>query len=75
MAEGLDEGLGMLDRLGGATGIDGYHVYHAARADLLRRAERHAESAGYYARAIELCTNAAERRYLERRLRELQRNP
>jgi RNA polymerase sigma-70 factor, ECF subfamily len=75
MSEGIDAGLAMLDRLGGATGIDGYHAYHAARADLLRRAGRHAESARHYTRAIELCTNASERRYLERRLRELRRNP
>ena len=46
-------------------------MLHAARADLLRRAERLLEAAVAYRRALELCTNPVERRYLERRLVEM----
>jgi len=69
MAEGIDAGL---RRLGGLAGeLEGYHLWHAARADLLRRDGRHAEAARSYAAAIERCGNAIERRYLERRLAEV----
>jgi RNA polymerase sigma-70 factor (ECF subfamily) len=53
-----------------AEALDGYHLLHAARADLLRRQDRHGEAAAAYARALELASNAAERRFLERRLAE-----
>ena len=52
-------------------GLDEYHLLHAARADLLRRLERHAEAAAAYRRALELATNPVERAYLERRLEEV----
>ncbi|HEY7294891.1 MAG TPA: RNA polymerase subunit sigma-24, partial [Dehalococcoidia bacterium] len=48
-----------------------YHLFHAARADLLRRAGRAAEAADAYRRALTLCSNAVERRYLTRRLTEI----
>ncbi|WP_129311259.1 RNA polymerase sigma factor [Streptomyces sp. L2] len=54
-----------------ALDLDGYHVLHAVRADLLRRLERRTESAKEYARAVELADSDAERGYLERRLGEL----
>jgi RNA polymerase sigma-70 factor (ECF subfamily) len=44
---------------------------HAARADLLRRLGSSAEAAKSYERALALVTNDSERRFLERRLREL----
>jgi RNA polymerase sigma-70 factor (ECF subfamily) len=47
--------------------LDGYHLYHAARADLLVRAGRSGEAIAAYDAAIELATNAAERAHLERR--------
>jgi RNA polymerase sigma-70 factor (ECF subfamily) len=53
-------------------GLAGYHLYHAARADLLRRLGRGAEAAVEYRRARELTANEAERRFLERRLREVE---
>jgi RNA polymerase sigma-70 factor, ECF subfamily len=68
MADGPAAGLERLNRLGG---LDGYHLLHAARADLLRRLGRSAEAAEAYRRARELATNPAERRYLERRLAEV----
>jgi RNA polymerase sigma-70 factor, ECF subfamily len=51
--------------------LGGYHLFHAARADLLRRLGRHAESAAAYDAALALVGNAAERRFLEDRRRTL----
>jgi len=59
-----------LDALDGLP-LDRYHLFHATRADLLRRLERNAEAAEAYAVAIELATNAAERDFLQRRRREV----
>jgi RNA polymerase sigma-70 factor (ECF subfamily) len=67
MADGPDKGLALIDGLD----LDDYHLFHAARADLLRRARRFDEAAAAYRRARELCGNAVERRYLERRLTEI----
>ena len=69
MAEGPETGLRQIDDV--AAELDGFHPLHAARADLLRRAGRRAESAAAYARAITLCANVVERRYLMRRLAEV----
>jgi RNA polymerase sigma-70 factor (ECF subfamily) len=51
--------------------LDGYHLYHATRADLLERLDRASEAAAVYERAIELTTNAAERAHLEARRHSL----
>lgn len=56
-----------------ALDLDGYHVLHAVRADLLRRLGRDTEAVREYERAVELSENPAERAYLERRRRELVR--
>jgi RNA polymerase sigma-70 factor, ECF subfamily len=66
MADGPTVGLAQLDRLGSA--LDGYYLFHATRADLLRRSGRGAEAAASYRAALELVGTDAERRYLERRL-------
>jgi RNA polymerase sigma-70 factor (ECF subfamily) len=50
-----------------ALDLDGYHVFHAVRADLLRRMGRGADAAQAYERAIGLTENAAEREFLQRR--------
>ncbi len=71
MADGPTAGLRELDRAGLAETLDGYQPFHAARADLLRRAGRQEEAARAYERAGRLATTAAERRYLEERRREL----
>ncbi len=55
--------------------LDGYHLLHAARADLLRRLGRFAEASESYERALALVMNVSERRYLERRLRETRAYP
>jgi RNA polymerase sigma-70 factor (ECF subfamily) len=69
MAEGPEAGLHLIDEV--AMELDEFHPLHAARADLLSRAGRNAEAAAGYQRAITLCSNAVERRYLERRLSEI----
>ena len=68
MARGEAEGLALLSRI---EGLDDYHLLHAAKADLLRRLDRREEAAAAYDRALALTTNAAERRFLERRLAEV----
>lgn len=72
MAEDPRAGLALIDQLATAGNLDGYHLLHAARADLLRRIGSSVEAARSYARALELVTNESERRFLERRLREVQ---
>src|SRR5437879_140127 len=70
MVDGPRPALALIDALGGD--LDRYHLLHAARADLLRRLGSPAEAAKSYARALALVTNDAERRFLERRLRDVQ---
>jgi len=72
MADGPQSGLAIIDSLAAAGDLDGYHLFHAARADLLRRAGLPAQAAENYRRALALATNESERRYLQRRLREVQ---
>ena len=71
MMEGPGPALALVDKLAASGDLDRYHLLHAARADLLRRLGLRAEAARSYAAAIALVTNDAERRYLERRLREV----
>ncbi len=73
MVEGPPAALAILDELDGEGDLDRYHLLHAARADLLRRMGCLEEATKSYARAIELVTNDSERRFLERRLREVRR--
>lgn len=72
MAEGIEAGLGLIERLGSSRELEGYHLYHAARADLLRRLGRWSEAARAYRRALEGAATEPERRYLLRRLREVE---
>lgn len=72
MAHGPQAGLAIVDGLAAAGDLDGYHLLHAARADLLRRLDRPGEAAQSYTRALELVANDSERRFLDRRLREVQ---
>ena len=73
MVEGPRPALALIDALEASGDLDRYHLLHSARADLLRRLGSAAEAAKSYARALALVTNDAERRFLERRLREVQR--
>ncbi len=70
MSQGLGQGLSMIDELGKAGELEGYYLFHAARADILRRLVRREEARDAYQRAIALVTNQVERNYLTRRLRE-----
>jgi RNA polymerase sigma-70 factor (ECF subfamily) len=72
MADGPVAGLALIDGLAADGALDGYHLLHAARADLLRRVGSTTEAAKSYEQALALVTNDSERRYLERRLREVQ---
>ena len=71
MADGPMAGLAVLDELGEAGTLDHYHLFHAARADLLRRAGFREEAHDAYTIALDLCQNAVEKRFLRRRLAEL----
>ncbi len=72
MAKGPREGLAAMDSLAATSDLNNYHLFHAARADFLRRLGSNEEAAKNYSRALELATNESERRFLERRLREVQ---
>src|SRR5262245_54053711 len=71
MVDGPQPGLALIDGLAATGELEGYHLLHAARADMLRRLGSSGEAAKSYARALELATNDSERRFLERRLREV----
>jgi RNA polymerase sigma-70 factor, ECF subfamily len=69
MAQSPAAGLEQIDLLAGQ--LEGYHLFHAARADLLRRMGSTEAARDAYRKALALVTNENERRYLERRLKEI----
>jgi RNA polymerase sigma-70 factor (ECF subfamily) len=70
IADSPEAALALIDQL--TTELDSYHLFHATRADLLRRIGAFQEATQSYTWALELVTNDTERRFLERRLREVQ---
>ncbi len=72
MAEGINRGLILLDQLEDSGKLNDYYLFHAARADLLRRSGWLDEAQAAYRRALELCQNAIERSFLARRLAEVE---
>jgi RNA polymerase sigma-70 factor, ECF subfamily len=68
MHESYERGLELMEDLP----LDEYHLYHAARGDLLRRLGRQAEAAVAYRRALELTESEPEQRFLSGRLREVE---
>jgi len=70
MSDEPQTALVLIDTL--ATELDSYHLFHAARADLLHRIGASEDAAQSYVRALELVNNDSERRFLDRRLREVQ---
>jgi RNA polymerase sigma-70 factor, ECF subfamily len=66
----VEAALALVERLE----LDRYHYLHATRAELLRRLDRVQDARAAYDRALELVHSDAERRFLERRLAELQRD-
>jgi RNA polymerase sigma-70 factor (ECF subfamily) len=75
MADGVGRGLAMVDELERRGELRGYHLMPAARAELLRRLGRHVEAAEAYRRALALVSNEAERRHLDKRLKEIVASP
>jgi RNA polymerase sigma-70 factor, ECF subfamily len=71
MANGAQEGLQVLMRLEGQA--EDFYPYHAARADLLRRMDQPEPGSEAYTKALALCSNSAERAYLQRRLTEMKK--
>src|SRR5439155_9106988 len=72
MMDDPDQGLAIVNELAARGDLDNYHLFHATRADLLRRNGAIEQAARSYQRALELVTNESERRFLERRLNEVQ---
>jgi RNA polymerase sigma-70 factor, ECF subfamily len=72
MVEGPRPALALIDELAATGELDSYHLLHATRADFLRRLGFSAEAAAGYRLALALVSNESERRFLERRLREMQ---
>jgi RNA polymerase sigma-70 factor (ECF subfamily) len=68
LAGDVEHGLAVLD---GIEGLDGYHLLHAARADLYRRLDLRSQAAAEYRLALELTANEPETHYLTRRLAEV----
>jgi RNA polymerase sigma-70 factor (ECF subfamily) len=75
MAQGPQRALAIIDELAASGELEDYHLLHAARADMLRRLGSNDEAAESYKAALELVTNDSERRFLERRLKEVQALP
>jgi RNA polymerase sigma-70 factor (ECF subfamily) len=71
MSSGIEQGLALVDELDRQGDLTDYHLLPAARAELLRRLGRHAEAAESYRRALALVSNDAERKHLDKRLREI----
>jgi RNA polymerase sigma-70 factor (ECF subfamily) len=71
MSEGLETGLAQIEQVGASGQLEQYHLFHAARADILRRLGRRTESAAAYAAALRLVTNQVEKNYLQERLKQV----
>lgn len=71
MSEGFAQGLQMIEAVGASGKLDHYYLFHAARADLLRRLDRTREAEAAYTRALELTANQVEQKYVRRRLKEM----
>lgn len=71
MRDGPVAGLELIDAILARGELGGYHLAHAARADLLRRLGRNEDAKAAYDRALDLAGQEPERRFLRRRLREL----
>jgi RNA polymerase sigma-70 factor (ECF subfamily) len=68
MADGPRPGLALIEEIAKDGELEDYHLFHATRADLLRRLGDVAGAAASYQLALNLATNEAERRYLKQRL-------
>ena len=64
-------GLALIDSILARGDLTDYHLAHSARADFCRRLGRRAEAVASYRQALVLAKQEPERRFLEKRLREL----
>lgn len=71
MSDGPERGLTLIEEAGATGALEHYYLFHASRADLLRRLERTDEAKLAYARALELTSNQVEQNYVKRRLEEI----
>jgi RNA polymerase sigma-70 factor (ECF subfamily) len=71
MSEGFEKGLRLIESVGKSGVLDNYYLFHASRADLLRRLHRFGEATSAYERALALTTNRVEQNYMSRRLEEI----
>ena len=70
MSEGFEEGLRLIEEVGTDGKLNNYYLFHAARADLLRRLNRLEEAQSAYSRALALTMNQVEQQYIRKRLTE-----
>jgi RNA polymerase sigma-70 factor, ECF subfamily len=73
MSEGFERGLGLIEAANENGALQNYYLFHASRADLLRRLHRYDESAAAYETALSLTTNHVEQNYIRRRVAEIGR--
>jgi len=71
MSDGWDKGLALMDEANAAKRLEHYYLFHASRADLLRRLNRLQEATASYRRALALTTNHVEQQYIRKRLGEV----
>jgi RNA polymerase sigma-70 factor (ECF subfamily) len=67
MADGCEKGLALIDAVGADGALQNYYLFHASRADLLRRLHRFDEAAAAYEIALSLTTNHVEQQFFRRR--------
>ena len=70
MSEGFERGLALIKAVGAGGALQNYYLFHASRADLLRRLHRYDEAVAAYETALSLTTNNVEQKYIRRRLAE-----
>jgi RNA polymerase sigma-70 factor (ECF subfamily) len=75
MSEGPERGLSLIEEAGANGKLDHYYLFHAARADLLRRLNRVEEATIAYTAALGLTTNQVEQQYIRKRLSEFDKQP
>jgi RNA polymerase sigma-70 factor (ECF subfamily) len=71
MSEGIEKGLSLIESLDADGKLNNYYLFHASRADLLRRLNRPQDARAAYEHALALTTNRVEEQYLRRRLEEV----
>lgn len=74
MARGSEAGLALIRAILAAGTLEDYHLAHAAEADMLRRLGREGEAFAAYGRALQVCRQGPDRRFLERRIADLSRS-